>query len=216
MKKIEQSFEKTPILHVIFGLRKFETIDKNAFLVYFVRKSLLPTSKLSSLSQLLAFDKFQFIVSDPIDNFDEMSDMSEQFIVGTMRGSFIHKLSSLSESIMRQILNLQMRVPKIHEKNVIETKIEAGESDDKVIDFSRPSDYRMKAIEAKHSGVSISGDDASHRSGTSRMSTVGTATSTESIKTGTTPYEGIMLMNCFMRKLFKFHLNSNNKYLQIN
>ena len=122
-----------------------------------------------------------------IDNYDDaMSDMSEQFIFGTMKDSFIHKLSSLSDTIMGQILNLQLRVPDINEKNAIETTTEIDDSDYKVIDFSRPSDYRMKAIEAKHLGVS-SKDDAS---GTSRMSTVGTATSSESIKTGNTAYEG--------------------------
>lgn len=132
-------------------------------------------------------------ISAPIDNFeDAMSDMSEQFIIGTMRGSFIHKLSSLSDGIMRQILNLQLRVPMIHEKNVIEATSDMEEKDasDKLIDFSRPSDYRMKAIEAKHSGAGAGGDDASQLSGASRMSTVETATSTESVKTGTTPYEG--------------------------
>lgn len=91
---------------------------------------------------------------------------------------------------MKQILNLQLRVPTIHEKNVIETTMEADDADDKIIDFSRPSDYRMKAIEARQLGITVGGDDASHLSGTSRMSTVGTATSTESLKTGNTPYEG--------------------------
>lgn len=93
---------------------------------------------------------------------------------------------------MRQILNLQLRVPMIHEKNVIEATSDGEEKDagDKLIDFSRPSDYRMKAIEAKYSGVGAGGDDGSHLSATSQMSTVGTATSTESVKTGTTPYEG--------------------------
>lgn len=120
-----------------------------------------------------------------------MSDMSEQFIIGTMRGSFIHKLSSLSETIMKQILNLQLRVPTIHEKNVVESTMEAD--DDKhetIIDFSRPSDYRMKAIEATHMGVSLSGDDVSHLSGTSRMSTVEPPTTTDSTKVANTPYEG--------------------------
>lgn len=92
---------------------------------------------------------------------------------------------------MRQILNLQLRVPTIHEKNVIEATMEADDDKhDTIIDFSRPSDYRMKAIEATHSGVGLSGDDVSHLSGTSRMSTVGTATSTDTAKFGNTPYEG--------------------------
>jgi hypothetical protein len=105
---------------------------------------------------------------------------------------------------MRQILNLQLRVPTIHEKNVIESTMEVDDDKhDTIIDFSRPSDYRMKAIEATHSGVSLTGDDdASHLSGTSRMSTIGTPTDTS--KTGNSPYEGKT-----NRSL------SNEKYLKI-
>jgi hypothetical protein len=175
-------------------MKEIKQVDKNTLLVYFVRKSLMPSRKfIYSLKRLQDTNDciLYACITAPIDNFeDAMSNMSEQYIIGTMRGSFIHKLSSLSESIMRQILNLQLRVPTIHEKNVIETTMEADDADDKIIDFSRPSDYRMKAIETKHSG--LVGDDASHLPGSrqSRMSTVGTATSTESIKTGNTPYEG--------------------------
>lgn len=104
----------------------------------------------------------------------------------------MHQISSMIDDIIMPILNLQLRVPTIHEKNVIETTVDANESNDKIIDFSRPSDYRMKAIEL---GVSF-GDDASHVSGTSRISTVGTATSTESLrKIGNTPYEGKIKIN---------------------
>lgn len=146
----------------------------------------MPISEFNAEENVLRFFKTAFI-SVSIDNYDDaMSDMSEQFIFGTMKGSFIHKLSSLSETIMSQILNLQLRVPTINERNAIGTTTETDDMDDKVIDFSRPSDYRMKAIEAKHLGVS-SIEDASR---TSRMSTVGTETSTESIKTGNTAYEG--------------------------
>lgn len=119
-----------------------------------------------------------------------MLSMAEQFIIGTMRGSFIHELSSLSENIMRQILNLQLRVPMIHGKNVVESSSDEEETtkNDKLIDFSRPSDYRMQVLEATHLGVTS--DDVMNVSVSSRMSTVETATSTDSIKTGTTPYEG--------------------------
>lgn len=121
-----------------------------------------------------------------------MSDMPDHFIMGTMRGSFIHKLLVLSENILRPVISLQMRVPTINEKNDIQPTMDRAVDDDEekigLIDFSRPSDYRMKAIEAKNSGINAF-DDASHLSGTSRLSTV--ATSTESLKiTGITPYEG--------------------------
>lgn len=147
----------------------------------------MPISKLDTQKNVSQVFKTFFVLA-LIDNYDDaLSDMSEQFIFGTMKGSFIHKLSSLSETIMSQILNLQLRVPTINEKNAIGTTTEIDDTDEKVIDFSRPSDYRMKAIEAKHLGTKFASyiDDAL---GTSRMSTVETETSTESI--GNTAYEG--------------------------
>lgn len=125
-----------------------------------------------------------------METFEEaLTDMPDHFVMGTLRGSFIHKLLTMSENILRPSLNLQMRVPIINEKNVIESAIEIDETEQKIglIDFSRPSDYRMKAIEAKSAAINI-GDADSHLSGTSRLSTV--ATSIESLKTGNTPYEG--------------------------
>lgn len=137
--------------------------------------------------------KHNFHILEFIDNFDDaMSDMPDQFIIGTMRGSFIHKLAELSENVFKQMLNLQLRVPLIHEDNNIEPTNEADDSEDKIglIDFSRPSDYRMKAIEAKSAGINL-GDETSQMLGGEggKFSTVGT-TSTDSFKTGTTPYEG--------------------------
>lgn len=135
-----------------------------------------------------------FVVSlAPIDNLeDALSDMSDYFIVGTMRGSFIHKLTTIAEYILKQSVYLQLRVPIIHEKNVIESTIDQEESEEKIglIDFSRPSDFRLKAIEAKNSGYSI-GDEVSHLSGTSKLSTVGTSLSSVSSSRKNTPYEGI-------------------------
>lgn len=91
-----------------------------------------------------------------IDDFeDATATMPDYFAIGTMKGSFIHKLSSISASIMKQILHLQLRVPKLNENQVTESDAAPdGDDDDEkkeaLIDFSRPSDYRTKAIEAKH------------------------------------------------------------------
>jgi hypothetical protein len=122
---------------------------------------------------------------------DATADMPDHFIMGTMSGSFIHKLVSQSRSVLREIVSLQMRVPMINEKNDIHASemSDGGEPKIGLIDFSRPSDYRIKAIEAKSAAIAA-GDDASHLSGTSRLSTL--ATSNESLKTGVAyePYEG--------------------------
>lgn len=118
-----------------------------------------------------------------------MSEMSEQFIIGTMRGSFIHKLSPMFDGVMKQILNHQLLVPIIHEKNVFEmTTTESDDKSNNTIDLSRPTDYRMKVIEADQTRASLHADE-SRVSGPSRVSTRGTASS-ESIKAEVTPYEG--------------------------
>jgi hypothetical protein len=101
----------------------------------------------------------------------------------------MQKLLSLSKNILNQTVKLQLHIPAINDKSDIQVAMDADECNDKIglIDFSRPSDYRIKAIEAKNSGINII-DDTSHLSGTSRLSTV--ATSIESLKTGNTAYEG--------------------------
>lgn len=154
-------------------MKELEEVEHKSYFVYFIRKSLLPIDTIESLE-------------------DSLADMPDHFIMGTFRGSFMHKLLYLSRNILQNVFTLQMRVPTIIEKNDIHCAMEATEESEQkigLIDFSRPSDYRMKAIEAKNSGIFI-GDDASHLSGTSRLSTV--ATSIESLKTGNTPYEGKM------------------------
>ncbi|KAG5670791.1 hypothetical protein PVAND_001030 [Polypedilum vanderplanki] len=173
VRKIEQSFEKTPILHAVFSMKELEEIDHKGCFVYFIRKSMLPIPHMDCLD-------------------DAMSDMPDYFIIGTLVGSFIHKLLSQSKTILREVVSMQMRVPIINEKNDIHMAIEArtneGEQKIGLIDFSRPSDYRTKAIEARNAGINV-GDDTSHLSGTSRLSTV--ATSNDSLKTGGAyePYE---------------------------
>lgn len=128
------------------------------------------------------------LVLAPIDSLETaMSEMSEQFVIGTMKGSFIHKLSPMFDGVMKQILNHQLLVPIIHEKNVLEmTTADSDDNSNNTIDFSRPTDYRMKVIEAEQTRASL---DESRMSGPSRVSTRGTASS-ESIKAEVTPYEG--------------------------
>jgi hypothetical protein len=129
--------------------------------------------------------------------------MPEYFTIGTMKGSFIHKLSSISASIIKQILLSQMRVPVINEKQVTGTSSDAITDDDEderkeaLIDFSRPSDYRTKAIEAKHSIESSKIEEARIAS---RLSTF-ESTSVESARNENTPYEG----KC---KLLEIYLHS--------
>jgi dynein heavy chain, axonemal len=119
-----------------------------------------------------------------------MTEMPDHFLMGTMRGSFIHKLQTLGENIVRPILSLQMRVPAINERSLSALEsVEVNEQKIGLIDFSRPSDYRIKAIEAKSAAINV-GDDISHLSGTSRLSTV---ESIESVRPGNTPYEGKVL-----------------------
>ena len=182
---------KTPILHAVFNMKELdEGVDENSYFVYFLRKSLLPVRKCEFIARNFFFFIFNSNTLAIMETFEEaLSNMPDYFVMGTMRGSFIQKLLILSESILRPLLDLQMRVPMINEKTGIESAIEIDEMEEKIglIDFSRPSDYRTKAIEAKNAVIHL-GDGDSRLSGTSRLSTV--ATSMESLKTGNTPYEG--------------------------
>lgn len=191
-QKIEQSFEKTPILHAVFNMKELEEVEHKSYFVYFIRKSLLPISTMESLE-------------------DAMTDMPDHFIMGTFRGSFLHKLLYLSKNILRNLFTLQMRVPSINDKNDAMEATDEGEQKIGLIDFSRPSDYRMKAIEAKNSGINI-GDDTSHLSGTSRLSTV--ATSIESLKTGNTPYEGKMSIKLVILFAFSSFISFSIQFIR--
>lgn len=135
-----------------------------------------------------------FLCVEIIDDMDEATAiMPEYFTIGTMKGSFIHKLSSISASIIKQILLSQMRVPVINEKQVTSGMSSDAVVDDDddvrkeaLIDFSRPSDYRTKAIEAKHSIELTKIEEARIAS---RLSTF-ESTSIESARNENTPYEG--------------------------
>ena len=96
-----------------------------------------------------------------------------------------------------------------HEKHAIEqpTKIDQMDDEPKIglIDFSRPSDYRLKAIEAKNSGFNSKGDD-SHLSCTSKLSTIGTSSGgsgSSTAKSGNTPYEGLFQISDFYQIYLK-------------
>lgn len=41
-QKIEQSYEKTPTLHVVFGLNEIKDVDQSGFMVYFLKKTIVP------------------------------------------------------------------------------------------------------------------------------------------------------------------------------
>lgn len=99
--------------------------------------------------------------------------------------------------IVNSSVDFQLRVPLTHEKNAIEQppKMDPMDTEPKIglIDFSRPSDFRMRAIEAKNLGFNSKGDD-SHLSCTSKLSTIGTSSAdsaSSTAKSGNTPYEGL-------------------------
>jgi hypothetical protein len=144
----------------------------------------------------LSADKESYL-AEQIDNFEEsMFNLEEQFIIGTLKGSFLHKLADLFEVIVSQVLQHQLRLPIIHDKSVVGTTVQQEDKYEKIIDLSRPSDYRMRAIEAKNLSANATSDDGSHASGASRMSTVATVTSSDSVK-ACTPYEGELISKPF-------------------
>lgn len=88
------------------------------------------------------------------------------------------------DGVMKQILSHQLLVPIIHEKNVLNVSADSGEKSNNAIDFSRPSDYRTKAIKAEQMKAPSGGESAQ---GPSQMSTRGTESS---MNAENTPGEG--------------------------
>lgn len=91
-------------------------------------------------------------------------DISEHFIFGSTKGSSIHKLSPMFDGVVKMVLNNQILLPITSEKNVLHMK------NTQAIDFSRPSDYRIKAIEAKNIKHTSNAKDLANISDLNRIS----------------------------------------------
>lgn len=105
----------------------------------------------------------------PIDIFDTTEDcyaeMPNRVLFGTIRGSMIHNIKLYLEKVYQPMVDFQYRVPRIDSASAstddsISKKLEKeeeemgkrGKSEICLMDFSRPSDFRLIAVKAKKTG----------------------------------------------------------------
>lgn len=149
-KKIP-AFIKTPVLHIHFGCKKPEDFDSDTNYFYMLRRYDMP------------IDIYDC-------NDDCFAEMPNRVLFGTARGSMIYNIKHYLEKIYQPMVNVQYRVPRIDSatsstSSALDESVpkKASEKDDGeevkktktttcLMDFSRPSDFRLIAVKAKKTG----------------------------------------------------------------
>ncbi|XP_053669700.1 dynein axonemal heavy chain 10 [Anopheles nili] len=165
--KIVPTSIKTPIVHICFGIIPEEKIDPNIRYMYMVRRLCTPIGTFQNLEDCVA-------------------EMPRKVIVGCIKGNLIHNAKEMLERIYRPGVEFQFREP-----DTKRPKPEKGASVDEdevpdrassrisvgLIDYSRPSDFRMKAMQAKKLTPSAAMREESALENSSRQSLADTPSS---------------------------------------
>uniref|UniRef100_A0A8W7PMI7 AAA+ ATPase domain-containing protein n=1 Tax=Anopheles coluzzii TaxID=1518534 RepID=A0A8W7PMI7_ANOCL len=171
--KIVPTSIKTPIVHICFGIIPEEKIDPNVRYVYMVRRLCTPIGTFQNLEDCVA-------------------EMPRKVIVGCIRGNLIHNAKEMLERIYRPGVEFQFHEPNTKrpkpEKSVsVEEQDEAAAAAGAdrsasrtsvgLIDYTRPSDFRMKAMQAKQLSPSAALREESALENSSRQSLADTPSS---------------------------------------
>lgn len=116
--------------------------------------------------------------------------MPELCLVGSIKGSYLHNFAELCQSIVNPLSHFQLRIPTNNHQKKLEVNVSHDISEENygMVDFSRPSDFRLKAIEANYSThFHDDNSNANRKSSSSKTHSPSPLTTT---KTGNTPYEG--------------------------
>ncbi|XP_037827971.1 dynein heavy chain 10, axonemal-like, partial [Lucilia sericata] len=144
VKKIIPTFVKTPILHCHFGELKCSHFDNNIKYVYVIRKEVSGIPFYTDINKCFA-------------------EMSQYFIFGTVRGSLLDSMRLDLEKIFKNAIKFQFREPKLIEGEQIENRethpisksrnaadsTEVKEMAPGLLELSKPSEFRMKALKQK-------------------------------------------------------------------
>uniref|UniRef100_A0A182NRZ8 AAA+ ATPase domain-containing protein n=1 Tax=Anopheles dirus TaxID=7168 RepID=A0A182NRZ8_9DIPT len=194
--KIVPTSIKTPIVHICFGIIPEEKIDPNVRYVYMVRRLCTPigTYLLSGpLYRPSCRDEPSYPICAQFDlgTFQNLEDcvaeMPRKVLVGCIRGNLIHNAKEMLERIYRPGVEYQFREPDTRrpkpEKSTSADEDEpaAVRSSSRIsvglIDYSRPSDFRMKAMQAKKLTPSMALREESALENSSRQSLADTPSS---------------------------------------
>ncbi|XP_058060896.1 dynein axonemal heavy chain 10 [Anopheles bellator] len=170
--KIVPTSIKTPIVHICFGIIPEEKIDPCVRYVYMVRRHCTPIGSFQNLEDCVA-------------------EMPRNVIVGCMQGNLIHNAKVMLERIYRPGVEFQFREPDTHRpKPEKSASFDEDDVDDDgqparassrisvgLIDYSRPSDFRMKAIQVKKQAAAVPMREESALEDSSRQSLADTPSS---------------------------------------
>ncbi|CAD7085087.1 unnamed protein product [Hermetia illucens] len=132
VKKIVQSYVKTPILHCHFGPMESADIDPKIKYIYIVRKNPNDIPLFSNINECFA-------------------ELPQFFIVGSMKGNLIMTMKSVVQAY-KQAIEFQFREPTITEAQKLDFTIveKIAETEQPgLVDFAKPSQFRLKAVKAK-------------------------------------------------------------------
>uniref|UniRef100_A0A182Y3M8 Dynein heavy chain tail domain-containing protein n=1 Tax=Anopheles stephensi TaxID=30069 RepID=A0A182Y3M8_ANOST len=168
--KIVPTSIKTPIVHICFGIIPEEKIDPNVRYVYMVRRLCTPIGTFQNLEDCIA-------------------EMPRKVIVGCIRGNLIHNAKEMLERIYRPGVEFQFHEPDTKRPKPEKSPASADEDDPSgvgrsssrasvgLIDYTRPSDFRMKAMQAKKLTPSMAMREESALENSSRQSLADTPSS---------------------------------------
>ncbi|XP_058811885.1 dynein axonemal heavy chain 10 isoform X1 [Topomyia yanbarensis] len=145
--RIVSTSVKTPIVHVCFGFIPEDKIDPTIRYLYMIRRYSAPVAR---------FYTFE----------DCCAEMPHYVLMGCMKGSVVNSAKDSLERLFKPAVEHQFREPNVErpkpEKEEKEEDLTRAASRTSVVlmDYSKPSDFRMKAIQAHKAGHRVMGDDS--------------------------------------------------------
>ncbi|KAJ6635869.1 hypothetical protein Bhyg_14455, partial [Pseudolycoriella hygida] len=133
VKKIIQTYVKTPIIHCHFGSLAQDAMNSNINYLYVIRKS---------HSAIESFDSYE----------ESLAVMPQRLLFGTVRGNLIHTLRTVLQDVFPAVIDTQFREPETAQNKTLldrDENVELDETAIKSIDTSRPSDFRFKSVKSE-------------------------------------------------------------------
>ncbi|XP_062558011.1 dynein axonemal heavy chain 10 isoform X2 [Armigeres subalbatus] len=145
--KIVSTSIKTPIVHVCFGYIPEDKLDPSLRYVYVIRRFSAPIDYFNSYEECC-------------------SEMPYYTLMGCIRGTMVDNAKTLLEQIYKPAVQYQFREPNVERAKLEKPEVEEDSSragsraSVALIDYSKPSDFRMKAIQARSAGHRAMGEES--------------------------------------------------------
>lgn len=152
VQRIVQTFVKTPIVHLFFGTLPDEDIKPEINYYYLIRKAPAEIRKLTIYQDLKKNPNAVCTLSAHYETRDEcFAEIPRFFLFGSFRGNMMHTILRVAQTIYPKAIEFQFREGEQSHENIFPEQSDIGDNEEiriELIDFSRPSDYRMKTVMA--------------------------------------------------------------------